>query len=261
MGKAYLQIRMTGEGIDPETVKASDLAEFITETEKAIEKTAAAHGIALPDEALVSLVKIERGSNLMTLAIDDLVRSGASGVTHAISEQKYYKLPEPTWEALAEISRLASRRGIAYQFLPNPELDAVPATISAREPVPEPPESPAASGTTTIYGKCLRVGGVEPKAEIELSGELTKLFINISKDDAKRLAHRLYEEVGIEGEATWDVRTWVIKSFRATRLLDYQPAPLPDAFREVAEASRGRWSGVNADEHVRALRSRTGEEE
>lgn len=197
MAKAFLRVRMIGNGVLPETVKASDLAEFLIDAEKAIQETSAAHGIELPDTALVSLVAVQEGSNELTLAIDPLVGEGTGEVSEAIAEGRYEQLPTPAWQSLAKIWKLAAKRNWDIELLPNPEINVRSAVISPNRAVPEPPGPPTVAGTTTLYGRCLRVGGFDATAHIVLEDGFTRLIVAVDLEMAKRLAHQLYEDVGI----------------------------------------------------------------
>jgi hypothetical protein len=253
MAKQRMRIRIAGSGVSPETVKASDLAEFITEIEKAIQEAAIGHDLPSA-EALVSLVEITEGSDELTLAIADPVLSGPKSISKAIAEKQFANLPQYAWEALSKISKKAKERKWTIEFLPSPIMAVEHAIISPENGVPDPAPPPIARGTTTVYGRLLRVGGVKPKAELRIRDGVEALYLDIDESMAKQLAPRLYEEVGMEGEATWNTITWRIVAFKATRILDFQPSALTEAFRELAEASGGRWHGIKADEYISELR-------
>src|SRR5437764_1132828 len=99
MTKILLHVSMIGDNVLPETVRASDLAKFLTDVEKAIQGTALAHGRPLPDDALVSLIQIAPGdSSDMVLAIDSLIGDAPAEVTGAIAQKRFGDLPQPTRE-------------------------------------------------------------------------------------------------------------------------------------------------------------------
>jgi hypothetical protein len=116
---------------------------------------------------------------------------------------------------------------------------------------------PEVRGTTTLYGRCIRVGGVRPKAEISLRQGGT-LFIDVTEQIAKDLGRRLYDEVCILGEASWETATWTIQGFRATAISPYSPTDLAAAFEQLAAAAGTHWDGVDAIEYVQHCRHNEG---
>jgi hypothetical protein len=112
---------------------------------------------------------------------------------------------------------------------------------------------PEVRGTTTLFGRCIRVGGIRPRAEISLEQGGT-LFIDVSEQLARRLAQRLYDQVCLDGEASWDAETWCIQSFRATDIADYAPIGLVSAFRELTANSNSALDGLDVQEFVEQCR-------
>lgn len=251
--KPTFRIDLLGENLSPETTRASDLAEVILQVEKTILETAASQGIEIPDEALVSLVGIGDGSTKLTLAAALLVLPVVGCVSHAVSSGDYGELPRAAHEALHEMSQRAVARKWAIRFLEDPFAHIEPGVISEEHQVPPPPMPPEVRGTTTLYGRCIRVGGVRPKAEISLHQGGT-LFIDVTEDIARGLGRRLYDEVCILGEATWETETWTIQGFRAIALSPYGPTGLAAAFEQLAAAAGTHWDGVDAIDYVQHSR-------
>jgi len=218
-------------------------------------ETARSQKIELPeDEALVSLVGIEQGSNRLTFSVVPLLTAAASTVSQSVEGGDYSSLPLRVHRELHKISQQAEKRKWALNFIENPSLQIRPATISSEKPVPEPSLRPL-RGSTILYGRCMRVGGVHPRAEIRELGSSKLLFIDVSESIARTLARCLYEEVALEGEASWDPETWEIQDFKAVRMTEYRAIDPIIAFRELAEAAGDRWDNVDAEGYVRDLRS------
>lgn len=110
------------------------------------------------------------------------------------------------------------------------------------------------TGGTNIFGRCIEVGGNKPKAVIQLHGDQSNLLVKLTKELAKPLGRRLYEDVVIEGNAVWDAETLKLLEFEATEISTYQGGNVVTAFKELAEAAGGRWDNVDAQEYVRELR-------
>ncbi len=256
MSKIKIRVRMAGSVERPESVKASDLAQFLLETEKAIRETATAQGVELPDLPFLSLVGIERGrSSRLTFVVDSIVNGAPSAISKAIASGRYDKLPRAAHAALSEISKQAITHGWEIEIEPSPRLQVERAVISSDNPVEELPPLPIANGNTVIYGVCYRVGGEKNATAALRLLEGGNMTVDVTREMAKSLANRLYEEVGLEGEATWDAESWVMLSFRAASILAYQSSEIVQAFKELAEIDADRWRGVDADEHVHNLRS------
>lgn len=170
MQKHTFNIEIAGKDVRPETTRAGDLADFVAAMEKSILDTAAHQGIQLPDEAIVSLVEINEGSNRLKLVIAGVAITAAASVSTSIRTQNYNALPVSAHESLHKISNQAATRRWLVKIAADPINGIEEAIISPDNPVPSP-DSSFLSGTTTLYGRCLTVGGAtRPRAQIRLSG-------------------------------------------------------------------------------------------
>jgi hypothetical protein len=95
---------------------------------------------------------------------------------------------------------------------------------------------------------------VTPKAEIRLLKGGTLLYPRLSQAVAKDLAQRLYEDVVLEGRATWRTDTWEVVDFRVDSVSPFRTAPPHEAFEALAEVAEGRWDEEDAVEYVHCLR-------
>ena len=251
--KKTFRMDILGEGVLPETTRASDLADLVAHFEKAILETARAQGVELPDDPFVSLVGIDPGSNRLTWAVATLVLPAVTVVSSAVSNNNFTQIPRPAHQALHDISQRAIDRRWSVKFVADDPSTTPSAEISEEHPVPPPPPVPEVRGTTTLFGRCIRVGGVRPRAEISLQRGGT-LFIDVSEQLARKLAQRLYDQVCLDGEASWDAETWSIQSFRATDVADYRPVSLASAFQDLTVGSGGVWDGIDVDAYVTECR-------
>jgi hypothetical protein len=148
---------------------------------------------------------------------------------------------------------------LSYEFHAVNGLYVAPAVISYEYPVPKPTQVLTTSGSTTIWGNLIKVGGDhEPKALIRLRNE--KLFsVKITREIINEIQEQklIYKDLGFKGIATWRIENWAMESFKATGIVGYRPdtANLVDSFRELSEASRGRWETVDPVDYVKKLRS------
>ena len=260
MAKPHLQIRISGINVSPEMTRAGDLADILKGIEAAIEATARGQGVELPDdEVSVSLVGVEESSNKLTIAVVSTCVAAAAQISGTVASGEYGEIPRKAHEALYDVSQKSLEREWEVRFEENASLHVRAATISSQNEVPALPAPTVISGTTTIYGHCVRVGGARtPRAELRLGNRRT-IDVHLSQELAKELGKILYEEVAITGEATWDAEDWSIRSLEATRIMPYRPTDLLVAFDELADLSKGRWGNVDASEYVRVLRSEDSE--
>ncbi len=255
MNRQSFQVRIIGDTVLPQTVKSSDLAVLITNWEEAITRTVQSKFPIVfdPNDAVVSLVGIDEGSDRLTFSVLTIALQAVSFISNTIAARRYEDIPVPAQKAIFEISKQASRKEWAVEIVADEQLQIREAVISDDNPVP-PPSPPKATGTTTITGWLLRIGGAKPKAEIRLTdGEL--ILIDVTSTMAKQLGDRLYEEVSIEGEATWVVHDWKIVEFKAKRITEYRPSSVIAAFKELAEASDGTWENIDVEAYVGQLRA------
>ena len=90
--------------------------------------------------------------------------------------------------------------------------------------------------TMTIYGELLDVGGANPNAHICSAAFEGDVKIDVNRDMAKRLASRLYEQVGIRAEVV--IRNGKVVSGKALSIVDYEPQPI-EAWLKENEDSLG----------------------
>ena len=253
MAKRNFTIKMTGKAT-PETVSAGDLADFIEHVEKALVAYAKTEALELKNDVAVSLVGVGEGSNALTFAAQIEVMPGVVAMAEAITDRDFSKLPYETYQNLYDMVELGRKHNWGL------ELHGVSDAAAVIEPgeVIQSPSSPVmVSGSTNILARCLRVGGVTPKAEIRVLKDDKILHVVIGEDMAKELAKRLYDIVLLEGQATWSAETWEIKDFRVSGVQPYRKMPISSAFSELQETTSGSWEGINAVEYVGELRGVT----
>jgi hypothetical protein len=254
MDISSFKITIRGPGVSPETTRLSDLAEFLGRIETSISETARSQGVEIGDEDILSLTGIDKSSNKLTFAVTSLLLPPAISVSQAVETKQYEKLPRKAHEALYEVSKQAVSRNWKIKFNENRRLGIKGGMISEENQVPPAPPIQYAKGTTTIYGRCIRVGGLKPKAEIRLL-QVETLYIELSEQMAKELGKSLYEEVCIEGRAKWNTEDWSIKEFQGMRVADFKATDMVTAFKNLAAAAKGKWDGVDAMEYVKSLRT------
>ena len=239
----------------PGSVDVKDLIEFLANWEKAILETAESNKVALPNResaTILSLVEITDSSYGLGMKILDKAVIVMGLISDAVATSRYDKLPPKAVEALVAISKQAEKNSWAAQIIPGTSDMIKAGEISADNPVPAYTE-PFVQGSTTLVGQLLRVGGAEPKAEIR--DEHNNLhFIKVDTAMAKALAVRLYDEVSIEGDATWNTDTWEITKFNVTQVNDYRSVNPVEAFEELSKRVQGAWDEVDVEAYFKTER-------
>ncbi len=254
MGSSSFKITISGTDVLPETTHVSDLAEFLVNIETAISEKAKAQGVEIGEGEIVSLTGIDRSSNKLTFTVAAILLSHAVSVSQAVETNRYEELPRQAHGALHEVSKQAVKLKWKVKFDEDRVTGIRGGTISEENQVPPAPPAPHVEGTTTIYGRCIRVGGIKPKAEIRLyQGDV--LYITVSEAMAKELARSLYEDVCIEGRARWNTEDWTIAEFEGRRISEFRATDPVTAFQKLGAAAGGRWDGIDAIGYVKSLRS------
>jgi len=259
-----IRFNIAGNGATPETIGMGDLGELLRHLDEAI-KAAVPPELRIEHASqhapLVSLVSVKEGnSSDMGMAVLDYGVPALSDLTEAIATGLHSRMPVNSQENLSFISKWVIKKGYVFEFEGDAALKVRHAVISREHPVASPYSSDAvADGVTNVWGFLLRAGGREPRSTLLFpNGE--KLAVTGDELVTKQLAQRLYEDVGIEGIATWRSSDWKMVAFKAQRVLEYRPqdADVVQAFTDLAEASGGRWDDVDAAAYVRDLRGETG---
>lgn len=254
MAKQRFQLNITGPR-GPEEVSASFLAEFLSRLYAALSKVVEKRGLKLAvDDPIISLVDVIKGSDGLVFSASTAALPAVAIISRVIHTNQYGDVPVETHQELYEISQMVGRKSWGVEFVEDSENDILPARITAGNGVPPVPEPAELKGGTTVLGRCLRVGGVTPKAEIRLSKSERLLYIYVSEEIAKELGKRLYEEVALEGKATWRTDTWEVVRFEVTSVTSFRRTDPHLAIRELAEAAKGQWDKVDAMSFVRGIR-------
>ncbi len=240
----------------PGSVDVKDLIEFLANWEKAILETAEFNHVILPSRenaTILSLVEITDSSYGLGMKILDKAVVAMGIISNAIATSRYDDLPPRAVEALAAVSKQAEKNDWAVQIVPGASDVIKIAEISADNPVPAYTE-PFVHGFTTLIGQLLLAGGAEPRAEIR-DDFGNRHSIKVDTETAKALAVRLYEQVSIDGEATWNTDTWQIIKFKATQVNDYRSVNPVEAFEELSKRVQGAWDGVDVEAYFKTERS------
>lgn len=248
-----------GQPVRPGSVDIRDLIAFLSNWEKALESTAEANKIALPrrdDMPILSLVEIKDSSYGLGFKILDRAVILMGIISTALANDQTDNLPPKAIEALAAISSQAEVRGWAVQIVPGTSSVIRGAEISAANPI-RVEESSEIEGSMTLVGHLLRVGGAKPRAEVRDNyGEIH--YIDVDAAQALKLAPHLYNDITLEGVATWDCTTWRVVKFRLDDIVETALPDIEVAFEELRRRVGGAWDGVDVEAYFKAERDENG---
>jgi hypothetical protein len=252
---AVFELSLSGEGIYPESIRASELAEILKSIEKTVTSIAVQKDPSLNlDEFIVGLVQISKSSAKLAFASSkpSIAKSSFENVSKAVSEGKVYTLPNMAIEEIGKIADFSKKKGCIIAF--RPDLEKEPLAFIEPDIDLGLQKIPTYSGDTVIFGKLERIGGATPKARLRIS-DREVVSCTLTHDLAKSLATKLYEHVGLSGKATWNSATWAIVSFNVQSISHYRGGSIKEAFQELSETAGDAWSDVqNLTAYIRSLR-------
>lgn len=252
-------LRIVGEDVSPQSVDVDDLTDVIRGFRGAIASIAGedGHRVFL---GLVNVAATASDSETLTLSGSPETLASAQELVRSLASDTTHKLPEKARICLRNIWKSTFRRGWdACEFSGNGSAIGNAAILREKELFPIPGTY---RGTTTLYGRCIRAGGERRKtATLKLTnGETLTITLKTTKL-AKQLGERLYQVVGLKGEAIWQSSDRSLSDFRADTLTDYTDRDTPlrersvvEAFDALVIAAGNRWDNVNPDEFVREQR-------
>jgi hypothetical protein len=242
MSELAFKITVKG-GASPDTLRLTELATLLNAIEKAIISIADEEGEE-EEDLLVSLRKINKGSAALFFGTNRTIPVIAAYMifAKALADSTVSELPLPAQEAALTLREYSAIHKTPIRFHQNIKTRAAFYEIkpsSAYELV----HPPILKSETTLYGKLERVGGATPRARIRLlNGHV--ISCSLTADLAKKIAPHLYEVIGIEGAAHYDMASWNVVSFDATGILPYRETSISDALLSLHSASPSAWQDV-----------------
>lgn len=251
-----LELKFEGNGINPKSVKASEIASLITEFECAILSTLKYENPEIDTKSTVLLcfesvedksIGIFLSSNIDKIKQEIKTLIGASYVSLAtsIGNADFNKLPDEAILSLKKIQTFTTKNDCQATFKYNGETLSV---INSNSKI-KVSNNTIVQGDTTIYGELIDVGGENPNIHIRINDDY-KITITTTKQQTKELANRLYETIGLKGNAKWDLSTSKITEFKLYNILEYTPGNIKKAFEELKDISNGFWDSLNSNDEI-----------
>ena len=254
MTKDVFEFRINGEHVSPETVDLDDLVDVLADLREAIIAVAVSSNPR--SHIALSLVNISEGSNRLSLKESEDALGATTVITSAVRDKQVYRLPLKSQKRLRNIWQTAKDTGWdSCEFASN---GAAIGDAFIDPKVDLFPDERVYSGHTTVYGRCTRAGGERQfSAKLTLLDGTKKTVRLCSKAMAEELGHRLYQVVGLDGEATWSACDDELLSFKAMEISPYTDRnpdgslrSITESFKSLATAASGRWDSVDPEEFV-----------
>lgn len=246
-------IRLTGEGVRPSLIAASDLAALLVAAEQTVSALIQRNHPELEEAVIVGLseIKDESIGFVFTSNRMDYARAGYEELVSAVNERQFRSLPGRSLDGLRTLTRFTQDRKGHTQFWnggDRPMLD-----LSPDYPI-EVPQPDYIRGETILYGKVERVGGVRPRVRLRISDKEI-VSADITEEQGRELGQLLYHETGLKGRATWDAQDGTIAYFKVTEVIAHKPTSTKAAFEQLGQLLDGAYEEVtNIDLFARKVR-------
>jgi hypothetical protein len=250
-------IRLTGEGIRPGAIPASDLAELLVAAEQTVAAIALREHPEESESLILGLAAIRDESIGLSFTSNrpGIVLAAYTELVTATSNRLFRSLPARSIEGLRTLTGYSREHRGHTQFWNGsdtaPLLD-LPPDFAVEVPAPE-----YQRGETVFYGRIERVGGVRPRVRLRVS-DREVVYGDITEEQSRELGAKLYSEAALRGEATWDARDGSVVYFRVEEILHYQRGKAKAAFEDLAKAARGAFDEIE-DVDLFATRIREGD--
>lgn len=254
METEFIGLRLTG--MKPSDIRAGELAKIICSFEDMIASTVKRSRPQITKEDLgVGLVKIEDKSIGLEFStkLPELAFTAYENITESVSNEKFLELSGETLQSLREIHSFIKSNNCEGELFSRNGKTVIKAVLL---PSTEIPQHPKMTAQTTIYGRIVRVGGVDPRVMVEQSSGKA-IFCKIKDENlARKLGERLYLWAGLSGLATIDSDSLEILDFRVDTITDYEGnSSLITAFNQLKELAGKYYEDIrDVEKYVSDLR-------
>jgi hypothetical protein len=247
-----LELKFEGNGIKPNAVKPSEIATLIDSFEKALLSVIKIDNPEIDtDTVLFSFEDIKHesiGLGFSLLKNDNikpiLIASYLS-LTQGISNSDYSTLPNAAIKHLKTILKFTQKYKCNANFNHNGKTLG---TITSNTYIKSSKDN-LLKGFITVFGELIDAGGDNPNIHLKIANEYS-VTISADKQKVKELGTRLYEYIGLKGNAKWDAVSSKIIEFKLSEVLDYVSGNSKESINELREITSGAWDKYNTIEEV-----------
>ena len=246
-----LKFRIQGENVHPGTVPLRDLLTAVSLYEKAVTTAGSEWGIASPTDAFY-LVGVEDQSASLSLECSSGLARVVSRLHESLNAQDFRSIPGSCYSHLYKLSKLIARKGwgLVVENWENlaPDTLEFPSDLALEEP-----RETYFKDDTTMYVTVRSADADKKQAKLLIQGTIIKANLH-SESLAVELGKLIDRTIEVNGTVKWSAQTREIKEFTALSVGQYQQTDAATAFHELAEASGGRWNGIDPDSYVKSIR-------
>lgn len=254
MNDTTVTLRLQGADLNPDQLRAGELAVVITSLEAAIAALIQDSAPDIkPDQIRLSLTGVTTGSTTLAFApnLQSLTLPAAERLINAVNHNNFIGFPSAAVASLRKIIALIHKHhGVATLQVAH-NATTIEATITEKLNL----AVAHITGLTTLYGHVVRVGGIDPRVEFKPIPKGKTLFCPAERKIVLELRDYLYQTVAVHGLAVWDATTLDVIHFTIQSWLPYQPTSPVEAFAEIREKFGKYFDAIpDVDEWVAAVR-------
>jgi len=220
-----LELLIRGKDATPQALTVGELTALLNDLDKAL-VSQAKQAAQIPDEeAHLRLMRLGEGSIAAVCVLSEQYPPQALNDILEALGGKVERLAEHTREALSRLQKRIAKR--SWQALIQAKEANISLVIDSTTEIPAPPQ---AVEYTTVYGVLTNIGGDDPPRATLRLPDGTPLTVNLTRSRnkgislARQLAQRLYQVVGVRGEATVRLTDHVITHMLVTEVVPYAPS-------------------------------------
>ncbi|MCB1189631.1 MAG: hypothetical protein H7A23_17660 [Leptospiraceae bacterium] len=248
-----MHVKFHGNHISPEKLSLSELSDVLVNLEKSILPIISMKNPDIANEFSLSLSRIEKGSLALSFQSSHFsnLREAFFFLKDLVDTDSLYKLPYKSIEPFKKIYSFIKEKAISMELSDSSEV--IMNLLYSHEL--DIPEKFSLSGETTIYGRLLRIGGKSPSVQIQINDKEI-ITCSASEKIVKMLekANRLYEYVGVTGEAKWNPDDYSIQSLDIERIENYEQADPSNIMAELSKEIGHYFKNINPEQYVSELR-------
>lgn len=245
-----LELNFSGNGINPYTVKPSEIATQVVNFEEILLNVIKENNPEIDtDQILFSFINIgDKSLDIFfkpLLAIP-LILASYQQISDGINSNDYSNLPAKSVESLNKIAKFTRK----YDCIATFKLDNRSLSSITKETIINKIDYGVFEGETILYGKLTDIGGEKPNLHLKINEE-NKVIIDISEEVAQKLAINLYQYIGLKGSATWDAETYQVIKFKFNSVVPYNGGNTFNAINEIKNnITSGIWDNYNSENEI-----------
>lgn len=242
-GGYTIEVRLAGRDLPPTGINARDAAALIAAVEGMLAAVVARQMRSELNEAdvVISLAELRPSGYALVFSTPKpgVVETAFAAVINCIDTERFELLPSRAVEGIREVRRITRKYGVEVEFAGRDGGKKTAHKASIRPTTHIETEPAGIRGTETLYGMVIRVGGEEPaRARLRLlSGGVITCDITRRKSwmIARELGARLYQIVGVRGEARYNIADHALLHFRIDHVLPYSETSIDRALTALSE--------------------------